>query len=339
MLKRGIVFLFVAIILLLAGCASKNTAETTVPETTQAAETVPETEATEPAPVLELLMTEVTLTTIGEQVTIYSGEIPAHKIYWHSADASVAMVDRGVVTAMGRSGVSNVFGVYEDQILTCTVTSTASYTQDRTPILTPPDYTSVDPSFFDDAVFVGDSISLKLSRYHNGELGNAQFLVQSSYSIYNAINDKMVTTYRGRSYTNIEDAIAASGAKKVFIMLGMNDLGIFGVDQTLEHYRILIELIQEACPDIEIYIQSVTPMWTGSARKSLNNTNIHTFNFILRFFAQEHGCGFIDIGPYLQDYTGGLAAVYSSDRYVHVTENGIAVWTAALRSYGYYGKL
>ena len=338
MLKRGIVFLF-AITLLLTGCAPATDEVTTQPTTQAPTETVPETVATEPIPPLELDVTELTLTTIGEQVTIYSGQVPADKIYWHSADASVAMVDRGVVTAMGRSGVANIFGVYDDQVLTCTVTSTATYTSDRTPILAPPDYTNADPSFFDDAVFVGDSISLKLSRYHNGELGNAQFLVQSSYSIYNAINDKMVTTYRGKQYYNLEDAIAQTGAKKVFIMLGMNDLGIFGVNQTLEHYRILIELIREACPDIEIYIQSVTPIWTGSERKSLNNSNIHEFNFILRFFAEEHGCGFIDIGPYLQDYTGGLAAVYSSDRYVHVTENGIAVWTAALRSYAYYGKL
>lgn len=346
MLKKSIAMLCLIIFGLLAGCVSSTSVQVTEPTTEPTIQpTQPPTEPTATqevteAPFLLALDTEnVTVTEIGQQVVIYSGEVPAEEIYWYSGDSFVAMVDRGVVTAMGHDGVTNIFGIYGDQTLVCTVTSTACYQSGRTPVLSPPDYENVDASFFDDAVFVGDSISVSLSQQHNGALGNAQFLAKGGYSIYSAITDSMSIPYNGRQYVNIEEAIAATGAKKVFIMLGINDLGIFGVDATLEHYRILLEMIRGACPDVQIYLQSVTPIWTGSAKRTLNNSSIQIFNFVLRFLAEEYGYGFIDIAPYLLDYTGGLAAAYSSDRYVHITLAGVDVWTTVLRSHAYYGKM
>ena len=337
--------LLVPLLFLLAGCRTgadapvAATAVTQIPtEVTEPVTTVQTTAepVTEPPVLLELNATEITLSEIGERATIYSGEIPAEDIFWYSADPAVAAVDRGVVTAMGLAGASNIYGVYGDQTVLCTVTSTAAYKSDRAPVLTPPDYECVDASFFSDAVFVGDSISLTLSHRHNGGLGDAQFLVQSNYSIYSAVNDLMYTSYRGRKYKNLEDAIAASGAQKVFIMLGTNDLGIFGVDQTLENMRTLIGLIREACPNIEIYLQSMTPIWSGASKEKLTNGNIRDYNFVLQFLAEELECGYINISPYLQDSTGGLAKVYSSDQYVHITEDGVAVWVSVLRAYGNY---
>lgn len=334
--KLTVLLLGLAVVFLLAGCHGPSEEAETVPVTTQMPTETTAQATTMAPPALELTDTELTIDQIGQCCDIYCGETPAEIVYWYSDDSSVAAVDCGVVTAMGH-GVTNVHGLYCGQRVTCTVTSNASYRSDRTPILKAPDYENVDAGFFDDAVFVGDSISLKLSRFHGGRLGNAQFLVQSSFSVYNAIYDLMPTTYRGREYRNLEDALAATGAKKIFIMLGINDIGIFGVDQTLENWRVLFDLIQQACPDAQIYIQSVTPMWTGSERKKLTNSNIHTYNFLLRFLAEEYGFGYIDIAPYLQDCTGGLAKVYSSDQYVHITEEGVAVWVSALRAFaGYY---
>ena len=100
--------------------------------------------------------------------------------------------------------------------------------------------------------------------------------------------------------------------------------------------RLKIELIRDACPDIEIYIQSMTPIWTGGEIGGLNNANVNDYNAKLRVFAEENGCHYIDIAPFMRDATGGLATEFCSDNYVHLTDGGVSVWVAVLRAYAQY---
>lgn len=78
----------------------------------------------------------------------------------------------------------------------------------------------------------------------------------------------------------VEDCVAKSGAKKLYIMLGMNDLGVYGIDKTIENYKTLLGKILEKTPDIKIYVQSMTPMTSTSQiiGKNLNNENIKKYN-------------------------------------------------------------
>lgn len=278
-------------------------------------------------------MESVTLTTIGETATIYSGS-NADLVTWISEDSSVAGVTGGIVTAVG-SGSTKIHAVYAGQDLICEVTCNLSMGASRDPIMSAPTYETVDSSFFDDAVFVGDSISLKLSYDTSGRLGNAQFLVQGSYGVGNAIYDVLPTTYRGTTYTDLEDAIAATGAKKLFIMMGMNDIGLYGIDGTIENWKTLLDLIRQACPGIEIYIQSMTPVWTGGEKGGLTNPNINEYNNKLRTFAAANGCEFIDIAPFMRDATGGLATSFCSDQYVHLSDAGVDMWIKVLKAHAY----
>ncbi len=210
----------------------------------------------------------------------------------------------------------------------------------RDPAMEAPANQTVDSSFFDDAVFVGDSISLKLSYYaaSSGELGKAKFLVVGSYGVNNAVYDHPDTklTYQGVKYQDIEEALAATGAKKVFIMLGMNDIGLYGIDKTITNWAVLLDLIHSTCPDITVYIQSMTPVWTGGEKGKLNNANVLKYNAQLKAFAESNGYKYIDVHPYMQDSTGGLATCYCSDSYVHLTNEGAQRWIAVLKAYTGY---
>lgn len=211
----------------------------------------------------------------------------------------------------------------------------------RSPVLAAPTDYTVDASFFDDAVFVGDSVSLKLSYYaaSSGELGKAKFLTVGSFGVGNAIYDHPDTklTYQGVSYTNAEEAIAATGAKKLFIMLGLNDIGRFGVDGSITNWGTLLGLIRSTCPNITIYIQSMTPVWTGGERGGITNTNADSYNAKLKTFAESNGCKFIDVASYMKDSTGGLATAFCSDSYVHLTTEGAKTWVQVLKAYKNYG--
>lgn len=207
----------------------------------------------------------------------------------------------------------------------------------RDPVLAPPATQAVGSSFFDDAVFVGDSVSLKLSYYagSTGLLGKAKFLVRGSYGVGNAVYDKLLLTWQGVEM-KAEDAIAATGSKKLFIMLGMNDIGLYGVDTTIENWGELLKRIRSKSPGIDIYIQSMTPIWTGGEKGSLSNANVNKYNEKLKSFASANGCKFIDVAPYMRDTTGGLATVYTSDQYVHVTDAGADTWIRVLKAYTGY---
>lgn len=331
--------------------------ETSVPETTVPSTTVPDTAVPETslppeteaptelpsAPRGELAFNtyDITFRIPGDSWEVYSGTLPKEYVTFSSANPAVATFENGVVTATG-SGTTTIFAAYADTTISCIIrnvfdTGNETGTDSRTPVLSPPEVFSGPAEFFNDAVFVGDSVSLKLSYYAatNGSLGSAQFLVRGSYSLFHAVNGTMRMTYRGQEM-HLEDAIAATGASKVFLMLGMNDIGAYGINKTMDNWEILLGRIRAALPDVEIYIQSMTPVWTGGEKGGLNNHNADLYNQRLKTFAETNGCRYVDVASYMKDGTGGLATEYCSDSYVHLTDRGAAAWVAVLKDYAGY---
>lgn len=191
--------------------------------------------------------------------------------------------------------------------------------------------TAEQKAFFEGAAFIGDSVTLKLRNYNakNGALGNTTFLCQGSYSVAHAVNNTMYLSYQGAD-TTPQDALAACGAKRVFILLGMNDIALWGIDKTMENWATLVANIRNKCPDIEIYIQSGTPIYTGGEIGSLNNNNVNKYNGRLQEFAQANGCHYVDVNTPFKDSTGGLAGTYCSDAYVHFTDAACQLWVKIL---------
>ena len=193
----------------------------------------------------------------------------------------------------------------------------------------------VETSFYDDAVFIGDSVSLRLDMYcqaHQGALGKAQFLTAGSLGSGNALekvtSDSVHPYYQGE-HMSVEDGVKASGAKKVFIMLGMNDVGLYGVEDSVKNMETLTERILEKNPDAEIYLQSMTPMLTGHERKVLNNENLDKYNAGLKELAKEKGYHFADVASVMKQEDGSLKPEYCSDPEgmgIHFTDAGAEAW-------------
>lgn len=204
-------------------------------------------------------------------------------------------------------------------------------------------------AFFAESVFIGDSVTLKLRNYcvtRPNALYGAKILSAGSYAVRHAIvdpdpNNKDIVsiTYQGVGMRP-EDALAQIGAKRVFIMLGMNDIA-FGVDYTLGNWKILIDNIREKNPDIEIYIQSGTPIHANKDRndsdgKGLSNGNMDIYNQKLEVFCQENGCYFVNLAPHFKDENGDLANQYCSDpnaQGCHFTDAGVELWIQLLKDY------
>ncbi len=207
-----------------------------------------------------------------------------------------------------------------------------------------PESAKVSADYFDNTAFVGDSVSLKLSYYAaaTGELGKAQFFTAGSLGCANAlweVSDESVhPSYQGTKML-VEDCVANSGADTLYIMLGMNDIGLYGIDDTIENYKTLLGKITEKSPQIQVVVQSMTPMTDTSTilGESLNNENIKIYNSRLSEMCTENGWAFVDVASVMYDAEGvNLNRDFCSDPDglgVHFTEAGCEKWIEYLSTH------
>lgn len=193
-------------------------------------------------------------------------------------------------------------------------------------------------SFFDKAVFIGDSISVTLESYcsASGALGQAQFLCAGSMSPTNMLTGKILPEYPKGSGQKplIQDSVAATGAEVVYIMLGMDNIA-YGIDRASSDYVTVVNNILAKNPEVQIVIQSVTPMTSDSPRANdtLNNEIIDQFNERMQAICQENRWYYLNVAEKFKDDNGGLIPSYCSDKTsmgMHFTYEGAKVWVEYL---------
>lgn len=165
-------------------------------------------------------------------------------------------------------------------------------------------------------------------------LGHPLFLARKNVGIFNFVSYRINLNYRGAEYS-AEDAVAVSGVKKAFFMLGVNDLGYQTPEEATERYEILIDRIREKNPDVELYLQTCPPRYAAPAAFSALNDKIDAFNLLLLEMAQRKGCHVIDLAAYLKDHTNGMVSEYALDYDAHLNYEGSVVWMNVLRAYAY----
>ena len=195
-------------------------------------------------------------------------------------------------------------------------------------------------AYFDNSVFVGDSIMLGFRNYamkrQDPFLSRLQFLAAGSYSVNNAlweVNEKSVhPMYRGKQ-RQVWESISMMGGRRVFLMLGMNDLNINGLEGSCEKYKELVEKIRETDQEAEIHIMSMTYVMKGKGTGLLENDTIREYNSMLKQMAEENGWGYVDIADALADENGDLAKEYCSDDFAHQRPEAYDIWVSVLRDY------
>ena len=195
-------------------------------------------------------------------------------------------------------------------------------------------------AFFDDSVFVGDSVMEDFRNYamvrRDTWLGRLKFLAAVSFSTYSALRPVTAKSihpvYAGEKRL-VEDSIAMMGAKKVFMLFGPNDINITGIDGTAANYVKLAERIRAQSPDVEFYIMSMPYTVKGHRDYNLYNDNIRKYNETMKNLTIEQGWGFVDIATPLADENGDLIESYSSDRDIHLRRAAYDVWSQTLRDY------
>lgn len=200
----------------------------------------------------------------------------------------------------------------------------------------------VDASWFDDAVFIGDSITLALDYACTDDatlLSKAQFVCAQSLGYHNALWDldaeyAVHPTYRGDTIL-AETAAEKTGASKVFILLGVNDIGTYGAEDTMEQAKVLAQRILSHTPNVTLYFQSTTPMIAAKEGDWLNNTKITDFNTLLQAYCKEQGYYYLDVYHQVADAGGALNPDYCGDpdnQGIHFTVEGCKIWADYLKA-------
>lgn len=199
--------------------------------------------------------------------------------------------------------------------------------------------------YFDDAVFVGDSITKSFRNYVTEKresdghcLGDAQFLGVINMSAIRAARDRINDDginffYRGNTVT-FSEAIRGIGAKKVFILFGVNELVWCKWDNETNAFRKLIELVRAVDPDAEIVIQALLPVTTRyCSREGIEIGKWNSYNDVLEELCETDGVTFLSFAEQLMDSEGYLNEELSSDGQYHLNDRGNDIWISALREY------
>ena len=193
-----------------------------------------------------------------------------------------------------------------------------------------PESEAVDDSYFDDAVFIGNSRTEGLKMYSG--LTNATFITEVGLTV-----DSIFTDYcdiSGGGKARAFDQLAGMEFSKVYIMLGMNELGWVYESVFKEDYGKIIEKIREINPDAVIYIQSIIPVskWKDSNDEVYTIANVNRLNTQLRALADEKEVHYVDVAEGVMDDEGYLPFEATGDG-VHLTPEYCVVWMDYLRTH------
>ena len=196
-----------------------------------------------------------------------------------------------------------------------------------------PESEPVDNSYFEDAVFIGDSRTDGFMLYSG--IGCGTNLTSNGLSIFE-VTEKRAFTIDGTKYTLL-DALGRQQYGKVYISLGINELGYYDDQGFYEAYCQTIDLIRQCQPHAVIYIQGLIPLnedviaQTGGA-SYLKNDHLLIYNDLMKQVAEEKQVAFLDLNPYFAGEDGQLPAEASTDG-IHLRKAYCEQWLEYLKAH------
>lgn len=184
---------------------------------------------------------------------------------------------------------------------------------------------------FDSTVaFIGDSRTQGFIMY-NG-LKNVQDYSYIGLMVDTAMTKEFVKTSNGNKITLLQD-MANKNIKRVYIMLGVNELGWSYPQVFKAKYKELISEIRKVKPNCQIYVQSIIPMTKSKSDsdKIFNNTNVEKFNQLVQEVAEEEKVAYLDVKSVLVDKNGYLPEEASTDG-IHIDKKYCEKWLTYLKN-------
>ena len=195
-----------------------------------------------------------------------------------------------------------------------------------------PESAAVDPGYFADAAFVGDSRTEGFYMYSG--VKNGDLLSSVGLSVY-TLFDKKAVTIEDTDYTLLE-ALALKTYSKVYLCFGVNELGYPHEQRFHDLYCEAIDAIRACQPNAIIYTLAIVPVCENLVKEEkrdyLNNDRIRTYNALIQQAAAEKQAVYVDLYSAFVDENGGLPEDSTSDG-VHLRAAGYVAWLNYLETH------
>lgn len=193
---------------------------------------------------------------------------------------------------------------------------------------TSPSTTKTPPSdeeYFSDALFLGDSRTVGLSLY--ARIPGATYFARTSMNVYNVFDDKASETSDTKSYGNLADLLTKKKFGKIYILLGINEIG-YSYTSVVSNYSKVIDYIRQYQPDAKIIIQSnmhVTKKKSDANPNTFSNTRINELNRRLSQLADNKTIFYLGFEQIFDGADGAMSSEYSGDG-VHLYGKCYKLW-------------
>ena len=225
--------------------------------------------------------------------------------------------------------------------------TTPELTPEPTPESTPPQWTvykfgdpveesgpPVDDSYFQRAIFLGDSRTEGLELF--GGLRYGDFYWERGLNVFQASNEEYkFIPIDGEKYS-VMDVLRQKSFDAVYIMIGVNELGV-----AIERYesglsKLLAEVIS-AQPDAVVYLQLMPPLNDAMCRANglagyINNENLLKFNEAIRRVAVEKKVALLNTAEAYTGEDGQLPEELAHDG-CHFVLSAYSLWADYLRGH------
>lgn len=188
-------------------------------------------------------------------------------------------------------------------------------------------FTTVDASYFDDALFIGDSHTDGFKDYAG--LNNADYICHNGLTVWSAVEK---AEFPGRQ--TLAQALHGKHYGKIYLMLGINELGTGTAESWAAQYKVLLDEVRELQPDAIIFLQAIFHTTQEKSDATFfKNSTIDARNAELQKLADNETVFYIDCNPVFDDSTGALTPEYSGDG-VHVKAAYYPMWRDYLFEFG-----
>lgn len=181
--------------------------------------------------------------------------------------------------------------------------------------------------YFDDALFIGDSRTVGLVKYTDISQ-HADSLCETSLSIWKTFK----SNFKGKG--TVESFLKKKQYKKIYIMVGVNELGTGKTEDYMKEFTSVVDRIHEMQPEAIIIIQAIMNVDREKSTKDkvFNNENIRARNNAIATLADNETIFYIDENEVLCDEEGFLRDDLRGD-HLHLKGKSNELWKEFLLSH------
>ena len=180
-----------------------------------------------------------------------------------------------------------------------------------------PESERVSSSYFDDAMFIGDSLTYGILSYEMME--NTTVVASVGINLDTIETREVYRNKAGEMVTIMEGIRDYPDMNKIYVMLGANGIAWLGKETFIDLYTSVLDTIIEEFPDATIYVQSMLPVTKAKETEddSFANSKIDEYNLAIRDLALEKGCYYVNVAEAFKDDEGCLPAEASPTDGMH----------------------